>query len=262
SVRTRRDLGFSGDNVERIFDNLAVETRARELLEAAKRVTGVAWNPVYFVPGLPGSFVSAMAPVRRHNVFDGVVIAAVPVSALSRVIEGESGGCSQQWAETSRFASCMFILNATDGVVAHYIIARGNFEPTLEHPLPQRMDLADPILKALWSARDEGGLVERHMQATGTWVRRIDVDGQTYFVLLRLVQGYSPQPWTVGIYFQATQITEPILQLRLALALGLLILAAAVAAALLLGLGLARPIRRLALAAEAVTAFDFSGSRR
>src|SRR5262249_25257168 len=70
------------------------------------------------------------------------------------------------------------------------------------------------------------------------------------------------QPWTVGIYFQATQITEPILQLRLALALGLLILAAAVAAALLLGLGLARPIRRLALAAEAVTAFDFSGSRR
>ena len=42
----------------------------------------------------------------------------------------------------------------------------------------------------------------------------------------------------------------------------LVILAIAVILALLLGRSLARPIRRLAEAAEAVSAFDFSGARR
>ena len=73
---------------------------------------------------------------------------------------------------------------------------------------------------------------------------------------------FSRQPWIAGIYFPATQMSEPITRLRLALAVGFVILGLSVGLALLLGRALARPIRRLAAAAAAVSAFDFSGATR
>ena len=84
----------------------------------------------------------------------------------------------------------------------------------------------------------------------------------TYNMLLDQVTDFSPQPWTVGIYFPRDQIMEPIWRQRYAGVAALVILAIAVILALLLGRSLARPIRRLADAAAAVSAFDFSGTRR
>ncbi len=68
--------------------------------------------------------------------------------------------------------------------------------------------------------------------------------------------------YSVRSYFPATQMSGPITRLRLAIGVGLLILALGVGLALLMGRALARPIRRLAAAAAAVSAFDFSGTQR
>jgi adenylate cyclase len=247
SVRTRR--GRQRDRIDSLAGSIADRSHVLELIEAAKRLPGVGWNDVFYVQELGVSFVSAMAPVRRGDKFAGTFVAAVPVPQLSNLIDSGDPG------------STIFILDAGDGVVAHPLLAHGSFRPTASHFLPRRLELADPVLRALWSPEAGASRLGTRLAGTSNWVRRVEADGNAHVVLLRLVKDFSVQPWIVGIYFPATQLLGPITRLRLAIAVGLLILACGVALALLLGRSLARPIRRLALAAEAVSAFDFSGAR-
>ena len=262
TVRARRDRSLDRDRIDIISGSMARQSYAQELIEAAKRVKGVGWNDVFYVPELHASFISAMAPVRRDGRFAGAVLAAVPVSELSRLIAGNDP-CRPRAADGAS-AQTMFILNAGDGVVAHPFLACGTFSPTPDRFLPQRQELGDPVLRALWAPQEKGLLPDLSTRLGGgsNWTRRIVADGDTYVVLLHLVTTFSPQPWTVGIYFKTAEMSEPVRRLRLAFAVGVLILAGALVLAMMLGRGLARPIRRLAAAAEAVSSFDFSGARR
>jgi len=109
--------------------------------------------------------------------------------------------------------------------------------------------MVGPNRWAAWAAR---------VRTSTTGTRRIDVAGQAFVVLLRQVSRFSRQPWIAGIYFPATEMNRPIKPVAAGLcrrpghpgagrrpgpAAG--------------GAGLARPIRRLAAAAAAVSAFDF-----
>ena len=247
SVRASRE--HDRERIGLVSGTIAGERFGPELLEAAKRVHGVAWNAAFYVQDPGVTFISALAPVSRDGQFRGVVVAAVAVDELSLLIDsGDSEGT-------------MFILSASDEVIAHPQLAHGGFTPTPDHFQLRRNELNDPVMQNLWSAQTDGGMAARVRTST-TGTRRIDVAGQVFVVLLRQVSRFSRQPWIAGIYFPATEMNQPINRLRLAFAVGLVILALGVGLALLLGRGLARPIRRLAAAAAAVSAFDFSGAHR
>jgi adenylate cyclase len=247
SVRASRE--HDRERIGLVSGTIAGERFGPELLEAAKRVHGVAWNAAFYVQDPGVTFISALAPVSRDGQFRGVVVAAVAVDELSLLIDsGDSEGT-------------MFILSASDEVIAHPQLAHGGFTPTPDHFQLRRNELNDPVMQNLWSAQTDGGMAARVRTST-TGTRRIDVAGQVFVVLLRQVSRFSRQPWIAGIYFPATEMNQPINRLRLAFAAGLVILALGVGLALLLGRGLARPIRRLAAAAAAVSAFDFSGAHR
>ena len=247
SVRASRE--HDRERIGLVSGTIAGERFGPELLEAAKRVHGVAWNAAFYVQDPGVTFISALAPVSRNGQFRGVVVAAVAVDELSLLIDsGDSEGT-------------MFILSASDEVIAHPQLAHGGFTPTPDHFQLRRNELNDPVMQNLWSAQTDGGMAARVRTST-TGTRRIDVAGQVFVVLLRQVSRFSRQPWIAGIYFPATEMNQPINRLRLAFAVGLVILALGVGLALLLGRGLARPIRRLAAAAAAVSAFDFSGAHR
>src|SRR5690606_16870202 len=77
-------------------------------------------------------------------------------------------------------------------------------------------------------------------------------DGVRHVVLYREIGGYGEQPWTVGVHFRADTVNAPILRLVVAAAVGFAILVISVLLALLLGRAIARPVRRLAEAADAV----------
>jgi hypothetical protein len=132
SVRMRRE---ENDRIDSISGSIAKKSYALELMEAAKRIKPsvdkppLQWNPVLYVPELGVSFLSVMAPVRRDGKFAGVVLATVPVGELSRLIE------------SSNPQSTMFILNASDGVVAHPFLTHGGFKPTVAHSELQRTEL-------------------------------------------------------------------------------------------------------------------------
>jgi adenylate cyclase len=247
TVRARRERGR--DQIGTDATSIAAQNYGPELLENAKRVHGVAWNAAFYVrdPGI--TFISALAPVFRGEEFQGVIVAAVAVDELSLLMD--SGDPD----------STMFILSAGDDAIAHPLLARGGFIPRPDHFLLRRNELSDPVMHELWSAQPDGGMAAR-LRTSDIGTRRIEVAGEAYVVLLRQVSRFSRQPWIAGIYFPATQMSGPITRLRLAIAVSLAILALAVGLALLLGRGLARPIRRLAAAASAVSAFDFSGAQR
>jgi len=247
SVRASRE--HDRERIGIVSGTSAGERFGPELLEAAKRVHGVAWNAAFYVQDPGVTFISALAPVSRDGQFRGAVVAAVAVDELSLLIDsGDSEGT-------------MFILSASDEVIAHPQLAHGGFTPTPDHFLLRRNELNDPVMQKLWSAQTDGGMAARVRTST-TGTRRIEVAGESFVVLLRQVSRFSRQPWIAGIYFPATQMSGPINRLRLAFAVGLVILALGVGLALLLGRGLARPIRRLAAASAAVSAFDFSGAQR
>ncbi len=255
-VFVRPDLTALRVRRERVRDrigadsaNIASQRFGPELLENAKRIQGVAWNAAFYVqdPGL--TFISAVSPVYRDGQFRGAIVAAVAVDELSLLMD--SGDPE----------STMFILSAGDDVIAHPQLARGGFIPTPDHFLLRRNEVNDPVLRNLWSADSDGGMAAR-VRTGDNGSRRIEVNGEAYVVLLRQVTRFSRQPWLAGIYFPATQMNEPITRLRLAFGVGLVILALGVGLALLLGRGLARPFRRFAAAAAAVSVFDFSGAQR
>ncbi len=247
AVRARRER--LRDRIGTYTSRIADQRYGPELLENAKRIHGVAWNAAFYVKDPGVTFISAIAPIFRGGEFRGVLVAAVAVDELSLLIDS---------GETD---STMFILSATDDVIAHPQLARGGFTPTPDHFLLRRNELNDPVMRELWSAQADGGMAAR-VRTSNTETRRIEVEGEAYVVLLRQVTRFSRQPWIAGIYFPATQMSGPITRLRLAIAVGLAILAVGVGLALLLGRALARPIRRLAAAAAAVSAFDFSGAQR
>ncbi len=247
ALRVRRER--AGDRIGVDSASIASQRFGPELLENARRVSGVAWNAAFYVqdPGI--TFISAVAPVNHDGKFEGAMVAAVAVDELSLLMDSADPD------------STMFILDANDNVIAHPQLAHGGFIPSPAHFLLRRSEVSDPVLRDLWSAASDGGMAARvHTADNGS--RRIEVNGEAYVVLLRQVTRFSRQPWIAGIYFPATQLNEPITRLRLAIAVGFAILALGVGIALLLGRGLARPIRRLASAAEAVSAFDFSGAHR
>ena len=105
AVRARRERR-PGD-IHTTTGSLAGQQYGPELLEAGKRVEGVAWNSVFYVHDLGVSFISAISPVVRNGQFKGVMVAAVAVDELSLLMD--SGDPD----------STMFILSATDEVIAH-----------------------------------------------------------------------------------------------------------------------------------------------
>src|SRR5690606_16832622 len=89
--------------------------------------------------------------------------------------------------------------------------------------------------------------------------RVIEAEGVRYVVLYREIAQYGAEPWTVGVHFRADTVNAPILRLVVAAAVGLAILLVSVVLALLLGRAIARPVRRLAEAADAVRDLQTAG---
>ncbi len=85
-------------------------------------------------------------------------------------------------------------------------------------------------------------------------------DGEnTYIAITRKITGYGDQPWTIGAYFESSQISDEIERVMGSALLGLGAMAAAVIVAILLGKRLSRPIRAIAGQATRVADFDLDG---
>jgi class 3 adenylate cyclase len=216
---------------------------AREWLAQGAMQPGAAWRaplwtPVKHLPALLHDL-----PLKREGRFIGMLGQVVTISRLSE--------------ELARFRAehgvTPFILYGEDAVLAHPLLAQEKLA-TRADPLVGLTEVGDPVLARLHSPEAWQPFEWDTLRRAGGG--HLKVDGNPYIYLQRRIEGYGPQPWTIGVYLDPVSGGQRA-QMQGALgsiAAGLAVLLVAVLTAALVGRRLARPVEALARAARAVRA--------
>ncbi|MER8638024.1 adenylate/guanylate cyclase domain-containing protein [Mesorhizobium sp. M1365] len=228
--------------------------QVRAALEQRRRVGGRQWGA--FVANEFGLYAHVSVPLARDGVTQAWVIAAVELQKLSDITRELS----------SRFGTHAFILDGEDRVLADQRLADPDALKNGVLPLTPLATYGDPVLAA-YSARK----VERDFdtrRARDIEIAEIDrsVDNAsewsgdaTYIAITRKIAGYGDKPWTLGAYFETSQISKEIERVLGSALLGVGAMAVAVIVAILLGRRLSRPIQAIAGQAMRVADFDLDG---
>ncbi|NBC32920.1 MAG: adenylate/guanylate cyclase domain-containing protein [Alphaproteobacteria bacterium] len=216
----------------------------RQAFQSLRNREDGMWGPVVYLPPVDQSAVTRVHPVRLaddpEDQLDGVLVATVPLQALSQVLRG--------LAEQSD-GGTPFILVGRERVLAHPNLLDDYPGLSQAEPLPSLFSSGDPVLPAIWS-RAEPAFV-RPADATALTVT---LGTQDYLVLYREVAGYGSEPLILGIHYPMELVSRQLDRLAVSGAAGLGVLLLAVGAAILLGHRLARPVKQAADQALAIAA--------
>jgi class 3 adenylate cyclase len=171
-------------------------------------------------------------------------------------------------ADLSRFLSELFVDENLSAFVLfdrEHVLAHQNLrylELDLSRlgggvPLPLIEQVDDPILARMWE-----GEIQSPPLGPQTETRVATVGAEEYLFLLRPLEGYGAQPWTLGIAVRLDAVGQEIERLLTAALVGMAILLASVAAALFAGRAISRQIARIADAATVVGSLDFRAAPR
>ena len=260
---TRRWVGSSTNPV---VEDWAGRPGASEWLEAGRTLSRPRWQRPLWTAVLGTTILLLDTPIRIDGEFAGLFSQAVTVSDLSLHI-----------ASVSAATGIMpFILVDRDHVLAHPLLV--SWAPAItsrDQPLVDLDALGDVVLERIWTPDHEGlyllgGLTETN--SSGATV------GDKYFVYLyRNIDGYGPDPWTIGVYvdvgtsdtiewlveigrsllggaFERTGTIEgdEFERVVATVLVGVAVLVLSVALAAWLGARTSRPLRSLAAAARSV----------
>lgn len=226
----------------------------REQVERARRGKVAVWGEL--IPALDersGSLVNLRLPVFVDDEFVGGLVVAVSVSQLSRFVD-ELG---------SQVGGNVFVLYGEDFVLAHRLLRGGFKRKTPFHVVPELADIGDPVLASIWDRSNRTVLTEAIAGNRGELERRgigahvQNISGVDYLFLYRRTDEFGATPWYVGTYVAMTGFQDELTRLLGAMAAGLVVLLMAVGAAIVIGRRMARPIQRVANAANLVSGFQF-----
>ena len=214
------------------------DPRYREYLAAMPE--GPHWVPPYWIERHEGTYFSRVHPVRRGGSLIGAAAATVSIRELSayvrRVGKDDPG--------------TRFVLNGHDRVLAHPLMADGYPGLSLDDPLPRLAKFRDPVLAAIWREEERSDLIISLAQ--GTSGHSLRVGGIDHVFLFRRLDGFGPEPLTVGVHFRVEDVSAELRRMTVALVVGVGALALSIIAAVLLGRRIARPIVRFSAAAGQV----------
>jgi class 3 adenylate cyclase len=242
AVRAGREAATYGTGAGSWVDHPEI----RLALRNASSHAGFHWGEVTYLEVLRASCITLSMPVRREGQFQGAVLAAVSITDLSNYLA----------ATTPPMGGRAFILRGRDEVIAHPALAGGIDGLSAERPLPRLDEVRDRVLAAMWTPPIDS--VQGVLGDSAVIGRIVGIgdspwdDENTYLFLYREIKTYGPTPWLVGFYVRLEDVNQPVRRLIFVAAVGGAIFIVAVLLAFLLGRGLARPIRRLAAAANAL----------
>ncbi|MBV8391613.1 MAG: hypothetical protein JOY81_00380, partial [Alphaproteobacteria bacterium] len=242
----RRPDGTPGGTIVRDTVPISASPEIYARFHALQTTSGTFWGALFWSNSLRQPLLNVRTPVRRiDNAFIGALAATVDVGSFSRVIdEAEKSG-----------AGHYYILVGHDRVLAHRrLIDPSGFNLSESHPLPTLAELGDPVLAHIW---DPAVRTFTFRRALGTLGHVVDVDGRRWVFVHRELTGYGPDPWLVGQYFPIEEATSELDRLTEGAIVGAATLLCAALLALLMGLRMARSIRTLTSAAEAIERLEF-----
>ncbi len=234
-----------GQRIESYTTVIYPSPRTEEALNAIRQAVDPFWGAVERDPTTGLAALTLRAPVRRDGQFLGALLSTISIVDLSRLL------AEMNLAKQERG----FLLYGRDFVLAHPANVLGVPPTKGDEPLPRVADFGDPVLTALWDDR-KSRLVERRGSAEA---RLVEAPGGQRLVLFQPFQDFGPEPWIVGGQFLVEEFAPEFKRLDQMLYAGLAVLGVAVGVAAMLGRRIARPIRRLAEAAERIGRLDLSG---
>jgi adenylate cyclase len=229
--------------------------QVRAVLEQRRQIGGRQWGA--FVANEFGLYAHVSVPLARDGVTRAWVIAAVELQKLSDITRELS----------SRFGTHAFILDGKDRVLADQRLADPDARKNGILPLMPLAAFDDPVLAGYGGREPAANFGERRGRDIEIAEIRIDdQDGSnswegedTYIAITRKITGYGDEPWTIGAYFESSQVGDEVERLLGSALLGFGGLAVAVIVAVLLGKRLSRPIQAIAGQATRVADFDLDG---
>ena len=257
----RPDYRLTG--VERVSGGVApirgtahTDTAVRAAMEIMRDASGPVWGDLVYTPAdYALAFINLRMPVRRNGSFVGGIVALVSVVQLSQFVDRME----------TEFGNNAFILFGRDRVLAHRSLRYG-FEGLSEDKILPRIDeIGDPVLAEIWQPEEEGGgAIPTHLlRGSGGGdadftVRGARVDDAGFVFIFREIADFGETPWVIGSYFPSSAVAAEVRRLLWAAGAGLLVLIVSVIAAIIMGRLIARPIRRLAAAANSIGELEFS----
>jgi class 3 adenylate cyclase len=204
------------------------------------------WGELYWSDTLRQPVLNVRTPVRRiDDAFIGGLVATVTLGQLSALITDPAQGGDPH----------AFIIVNKDKVLSHRLLVDpSRYDLSEDKPLPTLGQLGDPVLARIWDPPVRSPSIDR---ALGQLGHVVQAEGRRWVFVYREVAGYGPQPWLVGQYFPIEEATADLDKLMNGAIVGAATLAVALGLAILMGFRMARSIRTISTAAEAIERLEF-----
>ena len=211
----------------------------RRAIASARRPGPAVWGPPIWRAAYRTTLLNLRRPIHRGERLLGLLVATISIGELSEYLADLD----------SELGDNAFILYDRRHVLAHALLADRFPGLSEAKPLPDVVNFSDPVLAEIWRAPRapvQGDLPE------GIEGFSIDAFNDRYVFLYRKVTGFSDRPWQVGAYFRTADVDEYFDRIKWTAMAGGGALIVALAAALVLSRSIARPVIRLARAANRV----------
>jgi len=224
-------------------EDLQRDRQIRPAMAGARRRKTAFWGAPFWSRDDRQTFVNLRRPVFVGGEFKGMLVAVVTISELSeflRRIASASGGTP-------------FILYDRNYLLAHPGLTKGFPGRTIEKPLPTLKEYADRIMMAIW---DPAYMREMAINLPAPYKNHsVELGDEYHFFFYRELIKYGARPWQVGLHLPQETVGAQVRRLVNAAIAGLVAMVLSVLAAVWLGRRVARPVVRIADAANKIAAF-------
>jgi class 3 adenylate cyclase len=224
-------------------EDLTKQHLAAAALRGAKGRRNAFWGAPVWRAASNTTVLNLRLPVYRKGAFRGMLVAIVTISELSdylRRIGASSGGTP-------------FVLYDRNFVLAHPGLSPDFPGRTAQAPLPSLTAYADAILLALWDLEQRREMVIKLAPPYRNFA--VEIGDEQYFIFYREVAKFGPKPWQIGLHVTQETVGAQVRRLMMAAVAGLVAMVLSVLAAVWLGRRVARPVVRIADAANLIAAF-------
>lgn len=241
---TATRVGFVDDRLASFIGDWSQRPEIANLLRSARTDSLGDGYFVVWSDDLGAPHLSASAPLHDgEGRFLGAVSSVIAITAISDFVQGLAGGAGAR----------TFVLHGRDRVLAHAQMDAVLERLNATQPLPRVSELGDPVLAAIWDDPIVGDVIATILGGRDAQGHVTRVEGREYAFLYRELGTIGGEPVTVGVYAPLDLHNRPLERLAGSAAVGVVILLVSIGLSVLLGRALARPIRRLEAAAEAVS---------
>jgi len=205
-----------------------------------------SWGPLVFVPEAGQTVMNYRQPVVKNGKMLGVVLIAIPVSAVSEAVK--FNGLAKDEGR--------FILYGKDHVLFHQGFKIASNHLTREGVAPKLSEISDPVLSTIWTApRTPFRFIKGDRNFDGHFT---DVNNERYQFIYTTLEGYTDKPLILGYQLPFEDAGKQIIRLASAGLAGLAILGISIIISIFIGRKIARPVKLLAAASQKISSLDFS----